>query len=99
MPGGIHPPLSVIATWRPNYVNPETRGGGVLVMEIVLLVACYVTVGLRLWTRLVQSHSFGYDDALIIFNLVRDMSLAPDGLHSRKGTDSIDRHGCRHLSR
>jgi hypothetical protein len=76
MPGGLHPPVSVIATWKPNYVDPETRGGGIVVMEIVLLAVCYAVVALRIWTRFFLSKSFGYDDALIIFNLVIEMSTS-----------------------
>jgi hypothetical protein len=45
-------------------------------MEIVLLAVCYAVVALRIWTRFFLSKSFGYDDALIIFNLVIEMSTS-----------------------
>jgi hypothetical protein len=76
MPGGIHPPPEVVASWKPNYVNPETRGGNIVVMEIILLAASYIIVALRIWTRIFQSKSFGWDDGLIIFNLVKGMFIA-----------------------
>jgi hypothetical protein len=70
MPGGLHPPTSVIMTWKPNYVNPETRGAYIVPIVIVLLVLGYIVVGLRLWARFRISKSPGIDDALIIFNMV-----------------------------
>jgi hypothetical protein len=72
MAGGLHPPPEVVAEWllKANYVNPETRGGEVIIMEIILLVACYIIVALRVWARAFNAKNFGIDDALIIFNLV-----------------------------
>ena len=68
----LQPPPEVIVEFlsKANYVNPETRGEGIVVMEIVLLVLCFIVVALRVWTRAFQSKSFGIDDVLIIFNLV-----------------------------
>ncbi|KIW06153.1 uncharacterized protein PV09_03315 [Verruconis gallopava] len=72
MAGGIHPPPEVIAEWaaKANYVNPETRGGGIVAMEIVLLIACFLVVALRIYTRIFQSRTYGWDDTVIIFNLI-----------------------------
>jgi hypothetical protein len=71
MPGGLHPPLSVIMTWSPNYINPETRGWGLSILSIVLIVIVYVVVGMRTYARFFMSRNAGIDDMLIIFNLVR----------------------------
>ena len=70
MPGGLHPPISVIATWRPNYVDPETRGWGIVALVTVLLSLTYLVVLLRLWARFILAKNAGIDDALIIFNMV-----------------------------
>ena len=67
---GLHPPLSVVATWKPNYTNPETSGRGVIAVVAVLLVICYGVVSLRLWARFFLTKNAGIDDALIIFNMV-----------------------------
>jgi hypothetical protein len=72
MAGGLHPPPEVIAEFlaKANYVNPETRGESIAIMEIILLVACYIVVALRVYARIRHAKSFGIDDVLIIFNLV-----------------------------
>ena len=70
MPGGVNPPMEVLLTWKPNYINPKTRGNGVVVMEGVLLGVSYIIVALRVYTRAIQARNFGIDDALIVFNLV-----------------------------
>jgi hypothetical protein len=70
MPGGLHAPLSVLLTWKPNYVNPETRGTGLIVLIAVLLAIAYVVVCMRLWARFFITKSAGIDDGLILFNMV-----------------------------
>ena len=57
----LHPPLSVIATWTPNYIDPETRGPGIIVMAAILQAACYLTVFLRIWARLTPKFTFEWD--------------------------------------
>lgn len=65
------PPLAVMETWpTPNYVDPPTRGHGVLVVNIVCISLAFVVVILRLYTRLRITYSFGADDVLIIFGLI-----------------------------
>jgi hypothetical protein len=73
MPGGLHPPEALLLEWaaKANYVNPVTRGNGIPVMEVILLVLCVLIVALRVYTRAFLTKSFGVDDALVIFNLVR----------------------------
>lgn len=58
--------LQVIASWpTPNYVNPVTRGPGVIIWNIVFLILAMVVVVLRLYTRSRITRTFGWDDALI----------------------------------
>lgn len=65
------PPLSVMMTWpTPNYVDPPTRGHGVLVVNIICICFAFLVVMLRLYTRLRITCSFGVDDILIIFGLI-----------------------------
>jgi uncharacterized membrane protein YecN with MAPEG domain len=72
MPGGIHPPLEIVANWPvPNYTNPQTSGGYIVVLVLVLLALCYVVVLMRLWARFLLGKNAGIDDALIVFNMVR----------------------------
>lgn len=67
-----HPPLDVILSWpEPNYVNPETRGNALLVVNILFLAICFVAVAARLWARLRILHSAGLDDLLITIAMVR----------------------------
>ena len=72
MAGGLNPPPEVLAEWavKANYVNPETRGNGIPTMEMILLAICFAVVALRVYTRAFVTKSFGWDDALIIFNML-----------------------------
>ena len=70
MAGGLHPPISVILTWSPNYIDPERRNWLVVILATVLLVLCYIVVSLRIWARFFIAKNAGIDDALIIFNMV-----------------------------
>lgn len=66
------PPPEVIESWpEPNYINPETRGDGLVIVNVVTIVLAGVVVILRLYTRLRITGSFGFDDLLILFALVR----------------------------
>lgn len=75
MPGGLHAPISVLLTWRPNYVNPEMRDMKFLCFVAALLSTTYFVVGLRLWARFKLANNPGLDDLLIMFNLVGLMGL------------------------
>jgi hypothetical protein len=67
MPGGIHPPLSLILSWpEANYINPETRPNTVIVLACILGPT---TVGLlfaRLWVRIFHQRNSGWDDWLML---------------------------------
>jgi hypothetical protein len=70
MPGGLHAPVSVLLTWRPNYIDPETRDMKIIILIAVLLSTTYFVVGLRLWARFKLANNAGLDDLLIMFNMV-----------------------------
>ncbi|KAF2186364.1 hypothetical protein K469DRAFT_573631, partial [Zopfia rhizophila CBS 207.26] len=71
VPGGIHPPLEIIASWPPpNYTDSPTRP------KRVLVVACTsgpLTIPLlfaRLWTRIRIQPNIGRDDWLVVAAIV-----------------------------
>ncbi|KAJ6110063.1 hypothetical protein N7486_002298 [Penicillium sp. IBT 16267x] len=65
------PPVAVMATWpTPNYVDPKTRGHGVLIVNIVCISLAFVVTILRIYTRLRITSTAGIDDILIIIGLV-----------------------------
>jgi hypothetical protein len=70
MPGGLHPPIDVIETWKFNYVDPETGGFYIVILVGVLLGLSYLAVFMRLVARLYLQKNFGIDDGLIVFNMV-----------------------------
>lgn len=64
-------PAAVMASWpTPNYVDPVTRGHGVLIVNIVCISLAFVVTILRLYTRLRITSTAGIDDILIIIGLV-----------------------------
>jgi hypothetical protein len=65
------PPLSVIETWpKPNYVNPETRGKALLVVNAIMLTITVLVVAGRMWARFRISKSPGIDDVFVGFAMV-----------------------------
>ena len=71
MPGGPHPPLSVIASWpAPNYINPEGRGRVTTTIAAVLSPITLFIIFARLWVRFYLQRSAGIDDWLMIAALV-----------------------------
>ncbi|KAF2762959.1 hypothetical protein EJ05DRAFT_21782 [Pseudovirgaria hyperparasitica] len=76
MSGGLHPPLSVIASWpKPNHLNPELRGWLVPAVNIVLFSLALTVASLRLFARFFILRSAGIDDYLIALNLVPLLGL------------------------
>jgi hypothetical protein len=70
MPGGILPPLSVIFSWpSPNYTNAETRGWGVVIVNILLASLSTLVVSARLFARM-RLRILGFDDAIIVIAMV-----------------------------
>lgn len=72
----MHPTKEVIASWpKPNYVNPDTRGPALTVVNIVFIVLVFIVVGLRYYTRIRITRSFGIDDYVIGASVVRNSPL------------------------
>ncbi|KAJ5958330.1 uncharacterized protein N7479_005480 [Penicillium vulpinum] len=71
------PPAAIASSWpTPNYVDPPTRGHGVLIVNIICLILAFLVVSLRLYTRLRITCSAGVDDVLIIIGLVFAIAMA-----------------------
>ena len=88
MPGGLHPPLTVIATFpNPNYVNPVTHGNALFVITVVTLVLVPIVVSARLWARFVVLRKPGWDDFLLCIAMVCTASLMLECLGARAVTD------------
>ncbi|KAJ5523489.1 hypothetical protein N7513_013033 [Penicillium frequentans] len=65
------PPAAVMANWpTPNYVDPVTRGHGVLIVNVVCISLAFVVTILRIYTRLRITSTAGIDDVLIVIGLV-----------------------------
>ena len=70
------PPPEVVATWPPpNYVNPETRGIALMVVEMTILPVALSILALRLYVRVVMLQKAGWDDWLMIGAAVGPSSL------------------------
>jgi hypothetical protein len=70
------PPPSVIASWpTPNYVDPETRGPGLLVTEIVIVTIALTVLALRLYVRLRIVRKTGWDDWLMVTAAFFDLGV------------------------
>ncbi|KLJ10801.1 hypothetical protein EMPG_13839 [Blastomyces silverae] len=71
MPGGFHPPLSVIKSWpKPNYVDPEAKGHDLVAISITLGLLATIAVGARLWVRLKIQRNPGLDDLFLFLSLI-----------------------------
>jgi len=65
------PPLDLIASWpTPNYVDPVMRGPANIIITLIFFPLVLLIVGVRIYTRLRISRSFGADDWLILLCLV-----------------------------
>ncbi|KAH9868670.1 hypothetical protein J1614_007742 [Plenodomus biglobosus] len=70
------PPYEILLSWpTPNYENPITRGHALIVVNAIFLGLVIVTVGLRLYTRLVVKRWFGLDDIFILLALLFTIGL------------------------
>ena len=92
MPGGLHPPPEVFLSWRPNYIDPERRGPGVVVLTGVMLALVYLVVALRLYARGVKAHTLGLDDVLIAMNLIFLTGLSITIILSTFSTAELQSH-------
>lgn len=82
MPGGPHPPMSVVASWPPpNHVNPEGRGRVTSNIAFVLTPITFFVVFSRLWVRFRMQRNAGLDDWLMVVALVTYL-VSHDMVHS-----------------
>ncbi|KAJ9227202.1 hypothetical protein DTO027B5_791 [Paecilomyces variotii] len=71
------PPASVMAHWpTPNYIDPPSRGGALLVVNIVFTSLSFLVVCMRIYTRLRITGSVGLDDATIIVSMLFAIAMA-----------------------
>ena len=64
----VHPTKEIMESWpAPNFVDPATRGPGLTVVNIIFIILVFVVVGLRYYTRLRITKSFGLDDWVMAF--------------------------------
>jgi hypothetical protein len=60
-----HPEL--VAGWpKPNYINPETRGPSLYIVNSMFFGLATVAIAIRLYARIFVRRWFGFDDALVI---------------------------------
>ncbi|KAF2856944.1 hypothetical protein T440DRAFT_494693 [Plenodomus tracheiphilus IPT5] len=70
------PPYEVLLSWpTPNYDNPVTRGNALVVVNSIFLGLVIITVGLRLYTRVIIKRWFGLDDIFILLALLFTIGL------------------------
>jgi len=78
MPGGFHPPLSVILSWPlPNYTDPVGKGPQLLIVTIIFGILSVLFVAARLWSRIKVQKNAGLDDLCITLALVRKNEQKP----------------------
>lgn len=70
MPGGMNPPIEVVAAWPVGREHFESRGWGIGIVSIVLYILCIIVVALRLWSRLFLTATAGIDDLIIAIAMV-----------------------------
>lgn len=64
-------PPSVRKTWpKPNYVDPDTRGNGLMIIELTLLPIAMIVVFLRMWIRISWLNKSWWDDYLMIVAMI-----------------------------
>ena len=67
----VHPTKEVMESWpAPNFVDPVTRGPALTIVNVIFITLVFVVVGLRYYTRLRITKSFGLDDWVIGVSLV-----------------------------
>jgi hypothetical protein len=87
------PPLEVYLTWpEANYLHPsEVRGPAILVLTFIFVPLLVILVGLRTYTRLRLTKSFGYDDIAIVAAVFPTLACASITVYAVKNT-GWDRH-------
>lgn len=69
MTNTLNPPPEVVNSWPPpNYDDPETRGPGLFVLTVVLIILGGFIIAIRTYTRIRLTRAFGLDDGLILIS-------------------------------
>lgn len=72
-------PPEVLATWpKPNYIDPETRGPSLVIVECIALSAALICLALRLYVRIFLVRNTGLDDLIMVVAMVCPLSLIPN---------------------
>lgn len=98
MPGGLHPPLSVIESWpTPSHHASSASRHGVVAMACVLTILSLLVVAARLRARSLRQN-YDWDDYLLLASMV---SMNSDSTCSSALTrkDTHDRPDCYNLFR
>ena len=64
------PILVLLSFPTPNYVDPETQGRSLIIVNSVLAGLVFIAVALRVYTRVYLKRWFGSDDYAIVFATV-----------------------------
>lgn len=65
------PPTDILVSWpKANYVDPATQGCRLTIVIILFLSLGFLVVGLRVFTRVHISKSFGLDDVFAMLAMV-----------------------------
>lgn len=61
-----------VASWPPpNYVDPVTRGDGIVIASAVFGSLATIAIALRAYSRMCITRTFGSDDVLVLLAWVR----------------------------
>lgn len=72
------PPPEVLASWpKPNYIDPETRGPALMIVELIALPLALLCLALRLFVRIKILRKTGWDDWLMVGAAVSISSAPP----------------------
>ncbi|KAE8358075.1 hypothetical protein BDV27DRAFT_163926 [Aspergillus caelatus] len=65
-----------MANWpEPNYVNPPTRGQGIIITNVIFGVLALITTALRLYSRVKITSTFGIDDVCFLFAVLAAVAM------------------------
>jgi hypothetical protein len=97
MPGGLHPPLSVIESWpSSSHHSRSASRHGVVAMACVLMVLSLLVVAARLRARSLRKN-YDWDDYLLLASMV-SVNVALYGVLALNGQGTYDRVDCHELS-
>jgi hypothetical protein len=65
----------IVASWPPaNYVDPPSRGDGLVIASAVFGSLTTIAMAMRIYTRFAITRTFGIDDILIVIAYVSRQS-------------------------